>query len=1000
MYLHGLTNKYFMKFTWFGILIIIVFCFTANINSQTDAIIEAKAKEELAKRNIPEELMRSKLIERGYDPDNISPEQLPEYHMVIEEILAEIEAEKKDTESELIQNIEIKVENSNPKDSMVLAEKEVDTSNKIEKVVTEISPEKPIANIYGHHLFDGEKLRVVKSDNNLLVPDTYVLSTGDKIQVSIFGASQGEFIFTIGENGYVDATNVGKIFLKGLTVAEAKKLLKNRFSRRYRFLPEQFTMVVLGVRPVTINIFGEVQSPGSYRISAANNGLNALMAAGGINPSGSVRNIKLVKSTGETQIIDVYKFLNDPKSQFEYALDDQDMIFVPLAENIVSVSGGVKRPMRYELKSGEDVSKLIDFSGGLTLNANRDYIEVSRVVNGRREVTDIQSKSSYTLLDGDRVNVKESEEYIASLVKITGEVKYTGEYEYTAGMSLHSLLSKAQLTEYSREDIAYIFRHQPDGTRKLERVDVKNSRNIKLMDKDEVLILSIVAYSEGNREVAINGAVKNPRTLVFNPDENIRISDLILLSGGLKKNASAEAILTRRDLTNRARKSYEKVNIFEIITNPTSEDNLVLVGGDVLQIYENERYNQLGDVSIVGAVLNPDTVVYDETLTLNKLLLLAGGTLKNTNDIGIIKRKASDNDKEYSYLRFSLKDIEDGKIVDLQVNDEVRLFNKNTFLNNFDVKIYGEVNNPGVFDFDTSLQLADAIYMAGGLTFKAAKNRVEVYRLDIEDNSGTKILVKNLELTGSKNGEVTINEEFQLEPFDIVIVRPMPDFKLQEVVYLSGQVRYPGPYILTKENERLSDLVERAGGLKYDAFPAGATLIRKRGEKTGNIFIELDQALKWGDKYEDIVLRAGDIVSIPQKENVVSIKTKGTRSAFHYDDSVIHNGSIQLAYQGRRSAKWYVDNFAGGLDENVDKRTIRVIDPSGRIKATKRYLWCIYDYPTVIEGSTVAMDFKRPKKKKEKSTDWGKSLSDTMAVIATAVTAVVPLILLINNQSK
>lgn len=974
------------------VFIIGIGCTSNNIYSQTDAIIQSQVENYLDNKDISEEEIRAKLVEKGYNPDNITSDQLPQYQSVLEEIIAEIEEERSEYKEDIVEAVEEEVNNTVSENSQEIIDR-VEDGASLEEAISEESAEnlqetKSTPNIYGHQIFRDSELSLYRAADDISAPDDYILSTGDKIKISIFGASQADFEYIIDKSGEINPVNVGKVFLKGLTIAEAKKLLRQRFSRAYRFLPEQFSMVLTTARTVTVNIFGEVVQPGSYTISAINTGLNALMAAGGPKANGSVRNIKLIKGNGQTKMLDVYEYLNDPKVQFDFPIDDQDIIFVPLAGEIVEILGAVRRPMKYEIKSNETIKDLIGYSGGLNSNAYADFLQVSRQGNNEREIIDVSAKSSFRLSDGDIITVREGSDELKRYVKAMGEISFPGDYAHKEGMTLQDLIDKARLTEYTRPDIIFIFRHKLDGTISLEKIDatVTSPRSVKLNVRDQVKFTSLKAYVDQTKEVTIVGAVREPDSFIFNPEDKIHISDLILLSGGLSLNASPRAILKRKNLENTEEVAYIEVNVFEAISAPKSDADLILKEGDELIVYNNERYNNLGTVSIVGQVRNPDTIAYDASLSLNDLILLSGGLKENANSTAIIKRMALDNDKEVEYIKVNLE--KNLGSTDLQRGDEIRVYDKSTYMDRYSVQIFGEVKNPGSYDYDETLTIEDMVYMSGGLTLQAATNRVEIYRVDFSENNPTQILVKEVNL--NRKGALISDTNIDLEPFDIIVIRPIPDFELQQVVYINGEVKYPGPYILSKKDEKIGDIVKRAGGLQYDAFPGGATLLRKRGDKAGNIFINLKDVLKPGNSHENIVMREGDVLFIPKKENIVSIITRGTRAQKEYADSLLVENKIQLAYQGSKSARWYINNFAGGFDRKVDRKSVRVIEPNGRVRGTKRYLGFIYDYPTVIEGSTIAVDYKVQKPEKErKSIDWTKTITDTMAIVSSAVTIMV-----------
>ena len=172
-----------------------------------------------------------------------------------------------------------------------------------------------------------------------------------------------------------------RVFVKGLPLARAKKVLQSSFTRFYQFIPDDFLVSVNATRIVSVNIVGEVFKPGSYTVSAGNSAFNALVAAGGPTNIGSVRNIKLIRAnTNEKKRLDVYEFLLDPSVARDFSLFENDYISVPVAERIVSVAGAVRRPLKYELIGGENLMKALMYAGDFADNAYQTTLQVKSSV--------------------------------------------------------------------------------------------------------------------------------------------------------------------------------------------------------------------------------------------------------------------------------------------------------------------------------------------------------------------------------------------------------------------------------------------------------------------------------------------------------------------------------------------------------------------------------------------------------------------------------------------
>jgi len=370
---------------------------------------EPDAQKELAARGISEEDFRARMAQKGYDLDNIQPEQLPELEAVVQQTLDELEQEAKDAETPSPQEegAEGTSSNKKEKESDVEASGITDTEIKeaveegatVEEAVSEkISEQKKEGQeptkIYGQHIFRDQTLEIYRSADNIKPPNTYVLGPGDEIIVAIFGPSQAEFAFTINEEGFIKPTGGSRLDI------------------------------------------------------------------------GTVRKIKVIRGN-ESKILDVYDFLFDPTVQYDFFLQNNDIIQVPVSEKIVTIAGAVKRPFKYELLEKEDLVDLIKFAGGLNVNAYLKNVQVNRVVGGQRVIVDVDlekivaQNSGFALQNGDIVQVREIGGRLESFTEIEGAVEFPGKYELTPGMRLSDLVARGSLKEEARTDNAFVLGEMP-----------------------------------------------------------------------------------------------------------------------------------------------------------------------------------------------------------------------------------------------------------------------------------------------------------------------------------------------------------------------------------------------------------------------------------------------------------------------------------------------------------------------------------------------------------
>ena len=1004
-----------------GILLLILIS-TVIVEAQ---ITEEIARQELKKRGLDEQEVRQKLLERGINIDNIDPTNPVEVQMVeqaLQEIAAEMEKEKR--EETLSKEAEAAKESEKGE---VLTEEEqkkavakdteeisdaIEDGATIEEAVSEELIEAqeealPDAVVFGQQIFRNNGIKLYRKSEDVKPPDDYVLGAGDKVTISIWGYSQESIVFTIDEAGYIKPPELPRIYLKGIRLGKAKKLLESRFSQYYRFRSQEFEVTVNYSRTINVNIVGEVFNYGSFSIPAINTAFNALVAAGGPSDIGSVRNITLFRAGEQPKKIDIYEYIMNPSISKDLYLEENDNIHVPVSDRLVTIKGAVKRPFKYELIEGENLMKLINFAGGLQDNALLNNVQVKRFINDDEVIEDVNYKSlrdtgrDFKLLPGDEITINTIPKPYANFVDIEGAVETPGRYEVRSGMRIADLVNKSILDKYARTDIAFLSRTNLDGTIRYERVNIaaalanqSSEDNILLLPQDKVIIFSKKEFVD-RKAIYIGGAIRNPGEHPYNPDGNLKINDLIILGGGLKLDAAKYAYVKRTNNNNRKDKSYLRVDIREATSNTGSKENIALEPGDEVFVYSDEKFTDATTVKVNGRVRDPGSFDYDEGLRVGDLIYFANGLKSDAQDYAYIRRFDVTNLKKGEYLRINIKEVMENPNSDqnilLKPHDNLTIYSNETFYEEAYINVGGAVFETGQYRYHPDLTIRDILSMSGGVTLKGDPSRVDISRIVLRNGTPTKTIVANLALDENMNPTA----EYQLEPFDHIIVRTLPNFSLQKFVTVTGEVKYPGDYAIIDDNEPLSSLIKRAGGLTNESFPAGATLFREMDEM-GFVVVKLDKVVKNAKSRHNIILKRGDQIKIPKRKDLVTIL--GHINAYEqYNQEVSNAGKINVAYHKGRRAKFYVNRYAGGVGKNGRKRLITVRHPNGELTKTKNFgLFKIY--PKVRKGSVVIVNGKVEKEEvkigetKEK-TDWGSVLSQTVA----QATAVLSLILLIQN---
>lgn len=868
-----------MKYLLYLFLALISFPAFGQVPPTVPVEQQTQLRQYLADKDIDEEELRTRLLAAGIDVDSASPEELLQLRPRIEAIIEEMEAEKA-AEAETAGQDQLNTTLDDPSE-----DEEV-----VDEVPEETDEDLIESEIYGHQIFRNKGLEVYQGTDNATPPESYPLKPGDEIAISIFGASQTDFILRLDDNGFVMLPNGLRMPMSGVTLGKARTLLGNRLRNYYTFREGQLSIRMQVTRTVSINIFGEVERNGSYNMSALNTGFNALVAAGGPTERGSVRKIQLIRGE-ETITLDVYDFLQRPVQKADLFLTNNATIFIPVAERIVTIEGGVQRPMKYELLDGETLADLLAFAGDALPAAETGNIRVTRYSKGVLDVlnVDLATNPGFELQNGDLVQVPEVTDPIENFVTIEGAVLLPGRYAFMEGSTVADLTALGRLRPAARTDVAFLFRSNDDGTSRLQRValsgqegEVAGAEQVELQRGDVLRVLSQSSFVD-QTTFTVEGAVRDSTvTLPFPMDGALNLEEAILLAGGTKTNAVPEVMLVRTPLSNSEERSYKRLDLRTDGATP-------LLPQDRIIVFEQERYSDRPTVSIAGAI-----------------------------------------------------------------------------------------RSEGVYTYDQSLTIEDLLYLSGGLRIDAARDRVEVFRLQINDGAETKTLLTTVDLNAG--------QEFLLQPFDEVIVRSAAEFESIRNIVVEGEVRYPGQYALLQDNERLSDVVRRAGGLTQEAFAAGATLYRP-DSKAGYVVLDLDRVVLDSNDPANMVVRQGDTLFVPKRQDLISIYTRGTvANRYEQRDSTNNSGVIQVAYQGDKPASWYIKRYAGGFEDDIARKRWTTVEyANGQLKETNSFLG-IHNYPEVLPGATIRIPLKPEKIRKERREERFNWIGLTQVLVGAATT--------------
>ncbi len=566
--------------------------------------------------------------------------------------------------------------------------------------------------IYGHDLFDSTELSF-EPNTNMATPQNYRLGPGDEVIIDIWGASEDNIRQEISPDGRIMISQLGPIYLNGLTVAEANKQVKNLFAKKYSGVGSDtdINLTLGNIRSIQIDVLGEVQMPGSFRLSPFSNVFHALYNAGGINNIGSLRNIEVVRNGKRIATLDVYDYLFKGKDTGNVRLQEGDVIIVPTYTELVEVDGNVKRPMLYELKSNESLDKLLEYAGGFSGDAYSDAVRVTRQNGIEKELFTVTKNEypSYMLRDGDIVTIGKVTDLYSNQVEISGSVYRPGTYALSDNMkTLRQLIESAEgLTDDAYLDRAIIYREKPD--RSLEVIafnlgDVMSglTSDIELNKNDVITITNANTIKElGN--FTIQGLVKNPGQYKY--AEGTSLKDLILQAGGLLEGASTVRVdISRRIVDQNATDATDQlaqvftVDIENGLGAGSNSSEFILKPYDLVQVRKSPTYEAQQVMRIQGEVLYPGNYVIEErNERISDIIKRSGGLLKSAYIKGAyLQRRVSEEEKakleETRRLAMANKNNETDSISieEIQINE----------YNNVGINLEKAVNNPGsAYDF-------------------------------------------------------------------------------------------------------------------------------------------------------------------------------------------------------------------------------------------------------------------------------------------------------------
>ncbi|MGC2246036.1 MAG: SLBB domain-containing protein [Terriglobales bacterium] len=820
---------------------------------------------------------------------------------------------------------------------------------------------------------------------DLPVGPDYVVGTGDSLAIDLWGSVSERLVRLVDREGRIALPEIGPLLVSGKNLGEVQQDVQRALRGAFREVSADVSLS--RVRTVRVYVVGDVAEPGAYDISSLSTPLNALFAAGGVTPRGSLRTLRHFRGKQLVQQVDAYDLLLHGVRSDLKRLEDGDTLLVPPLGAQVTVDGMVRRPGIYELLDENSLADVLALSGGILPTAALRHIEVQRV----------EAHEKRTMLSLDLTSNVPASGLLASNVppsKIPAPAALRSDVLPSGFLPSSMVAPRPDHNDVDREMQAF-----------------------KVQDGDQIHIFPIAAYNED--AIYLEGHVLRPGRYSFKP--GMKLTDLISsYSDLLPEPAPHYAEIVRLNAPD-FHPSVESFDISAALANSATAPTLHRL--DTVRIFSRYDFEKPPDVSVGGEVRAPGDYRTSGEVRLRDAVYLAGGLTPDAAlDSAQLFRTQADG--SLRILSVDLNEALAGNPIDnivIQPRDRLLVHKKLERVDVPTVNITGEVAKPGRYPLTGNMRVADLIRVAGGLKRSAFAEDADLTRFVASDGVGQRMQVK---LTAALSGDM--NEDISLRNGDVLAVRQLPQWNdLGASVTVRGEVLHPATYGI-EPGERLSSLLMRCNGFTPEAYPYGAVLIRKEVRQlemkshlelvsrikseeaylkampdtdadsknarltaiaqtettlqqleviapVGRLVIHIPPDLrKMAKTPADIPLRDGDELIVPKKSNYVLVSGQ------------VFNPTA-VSYQPGRSAKWYL-NESGGFTQIADKDAVFVVRADGTVLSSRNnsVLWSGDSMNTVLKpGDSIIVPEKAPK---VAARNWAQLLQSAQVATSVALT--------------
>jgi len=732
---------------------------------------------------------------------------------------------------------------------------------------------------------------------DLPVGPEYVVGPGDGLAIDVWGGISQRMVRVVDREGRITLPEAGPLLVSGRSLGEVQEAVQRVMRTEFRDVSADVSLSRL--RTVRIYVVGDVAEPGAYDISSLSTPLNAIFAAGGVTPRGSLRGLKHYHGKQLVQEVDAYDLLLRGVQSDLLHLENGDTLMVPPLGPQVTVDGMVRRPAIYELHGERSLAEVVTLAGGILPAATLSHIEVQRLeAHQKRSMVSLTIASTespdsvikklqeFEIVDGDEVHIFPIAPYNEDAIYLQGHVIRPGRYSYKAEMKFTDLIgSYNDLLPVPAAHYAEIIRlNPPDSHPSVESFDLAAAlanpeAAPKLKPLDTVRIYSKYDF-EPAPAIWVGGEVRAPGK--YNTSGEAHLRDAVFLAGGMTPDASlgsAQLFRTQADGTMK----ILSVNLTEALAGDPI-NNIILQPRDRLLIQRSSARLDPATVYIKGEVAKPGRYPLTTNMHVEDLVQVAGGLKRSayTESADLMRYpETAQGQISSEFVTVNLGEAIGGEAkANLPLRDgDVLTIKPIAGWSDIgaSVTLRGELQHPGTYGIRPGERLSTALERAGGFTAEAYPYGAVLMRREVRD----------LEIKAH-------NEMIERVKAERVQLKALPEADADQ------------------KNAKLTALARTDATLNQ--------LVTS--EPIGRVVIHVQPGTKeWKDTAADVTLRDGDVLVVPKKENYVMV-----------------NGQVfnptAISYRSGLSAKWYLSQ-AGGLTPLADKKAVFVIRADGSVISAK-----------------------------------------------------------------